>query len=373
MTNFGKIAYNKLVDLNREKMVENYGFNGNVFSLINQNSFKINIQTNNENLFFKLDLNSNSNLKVYVNSKLEFYENNCLKTGFKLFISNNAEINFVFENAENLECNLTVLGNYALLNMPEVEVKVLNDEINVIKQSENNFTIFSGNNCETVLNNYNQNGGTEFEGQFVDIEKIDNEKFVFYNFDNITNLKTENNLIVLQKKLQKNSIIINSQINTANFVCLNVINNQINISLICKDGTILDENYYLSPKINGNIIKLIKINNRYNNSLNFGLIDSNLNTYIVLCNFNDTLNIFEILGLQNLGMATYLNLMQTTSNDFEIALKNKNEIKHKKFTFTSNPKTFCFNFCETFNNVSKIHLINSTEKIFNFNNNLILN
>ena len=149
MTNFGKLAYNKVKDIERENINSKQNFSNYCFSQnlsTTSNFAQIKLTAFGEAVIFTINLQLNASVKVFVNSNLQYCKLNFNYVRFSLFLTGENTIKFEFSNVEETEVKIGVFGNFKIKNEKELCFVNLPNSLNVIEQFEQSFNTYSGGN-----------------------------------------------------------------------------------------------------------------------------------------------------------------------------------------------------------------------------------
>lgn len=370
MTNFGKLAYNKVKDIERENLnlkqnFSNYCFSQNLSTT--SNFAQIKLTAFGEAVIFTINLQSNASVKVFVNSNLQYCKLNFNYVSFPLFLTGENTIKFEFSNVEETEVKIGVLGNFKIKNEKQLCFVNLPNSLNVIEQFEQSFNTYSGGNVSELVSNFNGGICTQLDGQFLGMVEVNDESYLFYN-NNSTILKTSSSSINLLENLNKNSCFFESE---NEILCITKVFDQLQVKTILVSGEITN---YSS---NGNISFFKKIKKISpvclisGTSVYFVCTDVNFNNYIVLCNINKTTKTAVFLLFYNIGVGEHVSAVKTSGTTIMVSTTSGYNTNVKTLSISQNNLSLVGSV--NFNNLTQLFLVDNTNQIFNFDGTLVEN
>lgn len=370
MTNFGKLAYNKVKDIERENLNSKQNFSNYCFSQnlsTTSNFAQIKLTAFGEAVIFTINLQSNASVKVFVNSNLQYCKLNFNYVSFPLFLTGENTIKFEFLNVEETEVKIGVFGNFKIKNEKELCFVNLPNSLNVIEQFEQSFNTYSGGNVSELVSNFNGGICTQLDGQFLGMVEVNDESYLFYN-DNSTILKTTSSSINLLENLNKNSCFFESE---NEILCITKVLDQLQVKTISVLGEITN---YSS---NGNISFFKKIKKISpvclisGTSVYFVCTDVNFNNYIVLCNINKTTKTAVFLLFYNIGVGEHVSAVKTSGTTIKVSTTSGYNTNVKTLSISQNNLSLVGSV--NFNNLTQLFLVDNTNQIFNFDGTLVEN
>ena len=370
MTNFGKLAYNKVKDIERENLNSKQNFSNYCFSQnlsTTSNFAQIKLTACGEAVIFTINLQSNSNVKVFVNSNLQYCKLNFNYVSFPLFLTGENTIKFEFSNVEETEVKIGVFGNFKIKNEKEFCFVNLPNSLNIIEQFEQSFNTYSGENVSELVSNFNGEICTQLDGQFLGMVEVNDESYLFYN-NNSTILKTSSSSINLLENLNKNSCFFESE---NEILCITKVLDQLQVKTILVSGEITN---YSS---NGNISFFKKIKKISpiclisGTSVYFVCTDVNFNNYIVLCNINKTTKTAVFLLFYNIGVGEHVSAVKTNATTIKVSTTFGYNTNVKTLSISQNNLSLVGSV--NFNNLTQLFLVDNTNQIFNFDGTLVEN
>lgn len=370
MTNFGKLAYNKVKDIERENLNSKQNFSNYCFShnlSTTSNFAQIKLTAFGEAVIFTINLQSNASVKVFVNSNLQYCKLNFNYVSFPLFLTGENTIKFEFSNVEETEVKIGVFGNFKIKNEKELCFVNLPNSLNVIEQFEQSFNTYSGGNVSELVSNFNGGICTQLDGQFLGMVEVNDESYLFYN-NNSTILKTSSKKINLLENLNKNSCFFE---NENEILCITKVLDQLQVKTISILGEITN---YSS---NGNISFFKKIKKISpvclisGTSVYFVCTDVNFNNYIVLCNINKTTKTAVFLLFYNIGVGEHVSAVKTSGTTIKVSTTSGYNTNVKTLSISQNNLSLVGSV--NFNNLTQLFLVDNTNQIFNFDGTLVEN
>lgn len=370
MTNFGKLAYNKVKDIERENLNSKQNFSNYCFSQnlsTTSNFAQIKLTAFGEAVIFTINLQSNASVKVFVNSNLQYCKLNFNYVSFPLFLTGENTIKFEFSNVEETEVKIGVFGNFKIKNEKELCFVNLPNSLNVIEQFEQSFNTYSGGNVSELVSNFNGGICTQLDGQFLGMVEVNDESYLFYN-NNSTILKTSSKKINLLENLNKNSCFFE---NENEILCITKVLDQLQVKTISILGEITN---YSS---NGNISFFKKIKKISpvclisGTSVYFVCTDVNFNNYIVLCNINKTTKTAVFLLFYNIGVGEHVSAVKTSGTTIKVSTTSGYNTNVKTLSISQNNLSLVGSV--NFNNLTQLFLVDNTNQIFNFDGTLVEN
>lgn len=370
MTNFGKLAYNKVKDIERENLNSKQNFSNYCFShnlSTTSNFAQIKLTAFGEAVIFTINLQSNASVKVFVNSNLQYCKLNFNYVSFPLFLTGENTIKFEFSNVEETEVKIGVLGNFKIKNEKELCFVNLPNSLNIIEQFEQSFKTYSGENVSELVSNFNGEICTQLDGQFLGMVEVNDESCLFYN-NNSTILKTTSSSINLLENLNKNSCFFESE---NEILCITKVLDQLQVKTISVLGEITN---YSS---NGNISFFKKIKKISpvclisGTSVYFVCTDVNFNNYIVLCNINKTTKTAVFLLFYNIGVGEHVSAVKINATTIKVSTTFGYNTNVKTLSISQNNLSLVGSV--NFNNLTQLFLVDNTNQIFNFDGTLVEN
>ena len=312
-------------------------------------------------------MQSNANVKVFVNSNLQYCKLNFNYVSFPLFLTGENTIKFEFSNVEETEVKIGVLGNFKIKKEKELCFVNLPNSLNIIEQFEQSFKTYSGENVSELVSNFNGEICTQLDGQFLGMVEVNDESYLFYN-NNSTILKTSSSSINLLENLNKNSCFFESE---NEILCITKVLDQLQVKTILVSGEITN---YSS---NGNISFFKKIKKISpvclisGTSVYFVCTDVNFNNYIVLCNINKTTKTAVFLLFYNIGVGEYVSAVKTSGTTIKVSTTFGYNTNVKTLSISQNNLSLVDSV--NFNNLTQLFLVDNTNQIFNFDGTLVEN
>lgn len=324
MSNLSKIALNRTSDILRNiKEFEN-NFNVQTLSktLFETDSvFCFNLKAKNK-VYITFSANVVCGFKVYVNSKIEYV---CANDNFKTFylqLNGNAEIKIkVFNFTQNVNVNLTFMGNFNFVNKNNLIFIPLLTGVFAIKKTDGAFTLFNVGSMSNEVLDINQCSSVNYDYEFVSCCSGLENSFILCKNNGVSNV-----FVNLQIKLQLQKLFSdNAQIFTCNnygasFGVADIVGNKIELTLYNSSGNIVCETTVNKTTKFGVVTSIKTVTNLHDNLVYFVLTDVNNNNEIVLCNFNESGLTAEFLGCFNVGKGSIICVTKTQENVFVFAV-----------------------------------------------------
>ena len=330
MIDYGKIAYNKVNDVVRNKL-ERFNF---CFKTINKQitntkpNFKFWVNAKNK-IYFKVDLSNKATLKVFVNGVCEYIHTNLTSSNFELFINGNSQVEFCFYDFEiDTNCSLQVLGEFDFTDLNNLNLIPFSDNLLAIKTEEDSFKVFSGSDANNVINKVNLNDGTIFNYNYLSVCSSFNNTFCLTELNgNNYIIKNFSEVIMLTEKYSANAKVVKCQARNSVFFIVDVVNDNFTISLYSESANLIAK--YVGLKV-GKLSNIVSVKEVYNNAdttTYFIVQDANKFNYVVLCNFAESFELKPQFNAMLIGKDSIISCEKTASSTFEICFKLLNGIK----------------------------------------------
>lgn len=370
--NFGKLAYNKVSDLVRD---ESFNKLNNIWAnkiKLENNKYSFNLIANNK-VFFNVVSSCLISFKVYVNNELQHYCFSSNNNSFSLTINKTANVLIEVLGDEVNYLNLSIFGCFEVVDSTKTYLILNNNLITIIKDCNNSFLVYSGENSLSVVNNFNNDIFQTVNYKYLSSAYVNNNLYCLVKkedaFKVLVNFNTE---ILINENLPENSQIFSGNQQDFSFGIISYNLNKINIILFSESGEVYSRFNSVNLSFLNGISQIKPITNLYNTKQYFVVSSLNKNNFIVLCNLNLSPENSDFLKVAQIIDGTMQSSVLCSNGNFVFSVKNNNVVKVLNYNLFFDAGTKILNSSKTFKNVMWAKIINFNSFVLNFNNNLII-